>query len=274
MNIKSSILFLLVAASAHGQPTPPDAKGCQDSKVLSRIPGCRIMSCRVSDYNAADMRIGRPADQKKSIEGAYELIRFGCPANLSAIQIGRNAEAALKAAGYKIHFVDVYANTRFTVTAQSGPQWVSVYAENGNYTLTTVKAKELEQEMQATGADGWAQQINQTGRVSIYGINFDTGKATIRPDSEPVLAEVVTLLQKQPDWYLMVAGHTDNAGTDTVNVPLSQQRAQAVIAWLGAKGIDKARLTAAGFGARKPVADNSTEDGRAKNRRVDLIKLY
>jgi outer membrane protein OmpA-like peptidoglycan-associated protein len=89
-----------------------------------------------------------------------------------------------------------------------------------------------------------------------------------------VLAEVVKLLQKQPDWYLMVAGHTDNAGTDAINVPLSQQRSQAVIAWLGAKGIDKARLTAAGFGPRKPLADNGSEDGRAKNRRVDLIKLY
>jgi outer membrane protein OmpA-like peptidoglycan-associated protein len=127
--------------------------------------------------------------------------------------------------------------------------------------------------MQANAAS-WAEQMNQNGKVSIYGINFDTGKATIRVDSEPVLNELLVLLQKQPDWAILVAGHTDNVGTDAVNVPLSQQRAAAVIAWLGAKGIDKGRLVAAGFGPRKPLADNSAEDGRAKNRRVDLIKLY
>ncbi len=272
--MKRTALFLFAISLAHAQAPAPDAKGCQESKVLSRIPGCRIANCKVSDYGVADMRVGKDVRQKKTVEGVYELINFRCPAGTSGIQVARNAEAALKAAGYNILFTDNYSNVRFTVTAQNGPQWVMVYAAGIDYTLTTVKAKDLDQQMQATGADGWAQQINQTGRVSIYGINFDTGKATIRPDSEPVLTEVVTLLQKQPDWYLMVAGHTDNVGTDAVNTPLSQQRAQAVIVWLGAKGIDKARLTPAGFGARKPLADNATEDGKAKNRRVDLIKLY
>jgi outer membrane protein OmpA-like peptidoglycan-associated protein len=272
--MKPTILFLLAVSFAHAQAPVPDAKGCQDSKVLSRIPGCRIMNCKVSDYDIADIRVSKEYRENKKVEGAYEFINFRCPAGTSGIQVARNSEAALKAAGYKILFTDNYSNVRFTVTAQSGPQWVMVYADGTDYKLTTVKAKALDQQMQASGADGWAQQINQTGRVSIYGINFDTGKATIRPDSEPVLTEVVTLLQKQPDWYLMVAGHTDNAGTDAVNTPLSQQRAQSVIAWLSAKGIDKARLAPAGFGARKPLADNSTEDGRTKNRRVDLIKLY
>ena len=105
-------------------------------------------------------------------------------------------------------------------------------------------------------------------------INFDTGKATIRPDSEKVLVEVATLFEKNPEWYVVVAGHTDDTGTDKVNVPLSRERAQAVINWLGAKGIDKQRLMPAGFGAKKPLADNTTEEGRAKNRRVDLVKLY
>jgi outer membrane protein OmpA-like peptidoglycan-associated protein len=136
-----------------------------------------------------------------------------------------------------------------------------------------VKEKEIDQVLQAN-ADGWTDQINQTGKVSIYGINFDTAKATVRPDSEPVLNELLALLQKQPEWYMLVAGHTDNAGTDVVNLPLSRQRSEAVIAWLVAKGIDKTRLTPAGFGSRKPLADNGSEEGRAKNRRVDLVKLY
>jgi outer membrane protein OmpA-like peptidoglycan-associated protein len=73
---------------------------------------------------------------------------------------------------------------------------------------------------------------------------------------------------------MLVAGHTDNVGGDAVNAPLSQQRAAAVAAWLAGNGIDKARLTTSGFGSRKPLADNASEEGRAKNRRVDLVKLY
>ncbi|HWR37853.1 MAG TPA: OmpA family protein, partial [Clostridia bacterium] len=158
--------------------------------------------------------------------------------------------------------------------AQSGPQWATLYSEGRGYSLLAVKTKPMEQSMQAATADGWAQQINQTGRVSIYGINFDTGKATLKPDSESVLTEMAALLQKQPEWFMLVAGHTDSVGTDAVNIPLSRQRAEAVITYLAGKGINKARLTAAGFGAQKPLADNATEEGRGKNRRVDLVKLY
>ena len=123
-------------------------------------------------------------------------------------------------------------------------------------------------------ADGWAQQINQSGRVSVYGINFDTGKSTIRPDSEPALSEVVKLLKANPDWAMVVAGHTDNVGAQPANLTLSRQRAQSVIAWLSAHGIEEARLVPAGFGNARPIADNSSEEGRQKNRRVDLVKVY
>jgi outer membrane protein OmpA-like peptidoglycan-associated protein len=131
----------------------------------------------------------------------------------------------------------------------------------------------MEQVMTAN-ADGWAQQINQSGRVSVYGINFDTGKSTIRPDSEPALNEVVKLLQANASWAMVVAGHTDNVGTQVTNLALSRQRAQSVIAWLSAHGVDGARLVPAGFGDARPIAENKDDEGRQKNRRVDLVKLY
>jgi outer membrane protein OmpA-like peptidoglycan-associated protein len=271
-------LMLVAGPTAFAQaPAPaPDAKGCQDSKVLSRLPGCRILRCRTAQYDMYEMPVGKPAGkpiQKQAIEGQLEHLEYACAKEASALEIERNAENAFKAAGFQILFTDRYFTTRFYVTAQNGPQFAYVAAVNSGYELTTVKTKEMEQEMKA-GAEGWIQQINQTGRVSVYGINFDTGKATIRPDSEQVLNELRSLLQKQPEWTLVVAGHTDNTGSDAINVPLSRQRAEAVIAWLAAKGIDKSRLVPAGFGATKPVADNATEDGKAKNRRVDLVKLY
>ena len=269
-------LTLLFLACAFGlaQTPPPDAKGCKDSAILSRLTGCAIRGCLVNDYNVHAMPIGK-LRQVQNVEGAYEKIDFRCPAGTSSIQTYRNAENALKAKGYQILWVDNYGNdARFTFTARQGGQWITFYSDRLDYQIITVKEKQLEQQMQANTAAGWGEQISQTGRATIYGINFDTGKATIRPDSEPVLKELLGLLQKQPDWSLMVAGHTDNVGTDAVNVPLSQQRAEAVIGWLSAKGVERWRLVPAGFGSKKPLADNGAEDGRAKNRRVDLVKVY
>jgi outer membrane protein OmpA-like peptidoglycan-associated protein len=267
---------LIAAPAAFCQTPVPDAKGCQDPKVLTRMTGCRITRCRTAAYDLFEMPVYKPGTKtvaKKEVEGELEHVEYACPAGTAPIEIGRNAENAMRQAGFTIHRAERYFTTRFYVTGQKGAQWVYVAADGVNYQVNAVKTKEMEQAMKA-GAEGWAEQINQTGRVSIYGINFDTGKATIRPDSEKVLAELVSLLQKQPEWSLVVAGHTDNVGTDAVNLPLSRQRAESVIAWLGVKGIDKSRLVPAGFGSKRPLADNATDEGKAKNRRVDLVKIY
>lgn len=108
--------------------------------------------------------------------------------------------------------------------------------------------------------------------MALY-VNFDTDKATIRPESAPTVAEVLTLLQQNPTLRLAVQGHTDNAGTSQHNQQLSEARAAAVVASLSQAGIAATRLQAAGFGQTKPLADNSTEEGKAKNRRVELVKL-
>jgi len=130
----------------------------------------------------------------------------------------------------------------------------------------------MEQEVTAD-ASSLNDELNKSGHVAVYGIQFDTGKATIQPTSETVLAEIVKLLQQNADLKLRVEGHTDNQGNTAANQALSEKRAQAVVAWLTGKGIAASRLAAKGFGATKPVADNNTEDGRAKNRRVELAKM-
>jgi outer membrane protein OmpA-like peptidoglycan-associated protein len=219
------------------------------------------------------MPVGKP-NKSEDVEGVFEKVLYVCPKDVSGLQTFRNAENALKAKNYQIVYTDNYSNVRFTLTARQGPQWVTLYSAGAEYTVTAVLQKQMEQKMQANTAEGWGEQISQTGRVSIYGINFETGKATIQPDSENVLNEVLLLLQKQADWYMVIAGHTDNVGSDTINTPLSRQRAEAVVAWLTGKGVDRSRLIATGLGSRKPVADNNAEEGRAKNRRVDLVKLY
>lgn len=110
------------------------------------------------------------------------------------------------------------------------------------------------------------------GRARVYGILFDLDSATIRPESKPVLDEVLGVLQGEPGWKVLIEGHTDSSGGDAHNLELSQKRAESVKAYLVAGGIDAGRLRTKGFGEGKPVADNATELGRAQNRRVELVK--
>jgi outer membrane protein OmpA-like peptidoglycan-associated protein len=199
---------------------------------------------------------------------------YRCPKEKSALELGRNTENALKAAGYQIHYTNVYTGgSRFWMTAQKGGQWVKIAVVSDSYELVTVKQKEMEQVMKADAAS-WAEQVNQTGRVSVYGIQFDTGRATIRPESEAPLNEVAKMLQANASWAMVVAGHTDNTGAKEMNLGLSRQRAESVIGWLAAHGVEKSRLVAAWFGDTRPVAENTNEEGRQKNRRVDLVKVY
>lgn len=116
------------------------------------------------------------------------------------------------------------------------------------------------------------KKLSAEKRARLYGILFDFNSAVIRPESKPVLDEVVSMLQSEPGWKLTIEGHTDAIGTDTRNAELSLQRAKSVMDYLVSGGVDIARLKTAGFGESRPVADNASELGRAQNRRVELVR--
>jgi outer membrane protein OmpA-like peptidoglycan-associated protein len=121
-------------------------------------------------------------------------------------------------------------------------------------------------------AESLKAELDKNGRVALY-INFDFNKATLRPDAKPIIAQVLKLLQDNPDLKLSINGHTDNVGLRDYNVKLSQMRAAAVVGSLVAAHIAPDRLNSGGFGPDQPIADNDTEKGRAKNRRVELVKM-
>jgi outer membrane protein OmpA-like peptidoglycan-associated protein len=107
--------------------------------------------------------------------------------------------------------------------------------------------------------------------VALY-INFDTGKSDIKPESKGIIDQIAALLQAHPELKVSIEGHTDNVGTPQNNKTLSLQRAKSVMNAVVQKGIAAARLTAVGWGQEKPIADNRSEEGRAKNRRVEIVK--
>jgi outer membrane protein OmpA-like peptidoglycan-associated protein len=131
----------------------------------------------------------------------------------------------------------------------------------------------MESDLITVNAASLANDINRTGHASVYGIYFDTGKADVKPESDATLSEIAKLIQGDPALKLYVVGHTDNQGALDLNMDLSRRRAEAVLAALTTKyAVPATRLKAYGCGPYTPVASNDTEDGRAKNRRVELVK--
>ncbi|MEO7107291.1 MAG: OmpA family protein [Rhodoferax sp.] len=117
-----------------------------------------------------------------------------------------------------------------------------------------------------------AKDIGETGRARIYGINFDTDSDVIKPESKAALDNIVKLAKEKADWKFTIEGHTDSTATAAHNQTLSEKRAASVKTYLVAAGVAASRVTPQGFGASKPVGDNSTSLGRAQNRRVELVK--
>jgi OOP family OmpA-OmpF porin len=149
--------------------------------------------------------------------------------------------------------------------------WI-VLMSNNSYVITRAVAEQpFKQTVAFVTADAMQSQLASAGHVALY-INFDTDKAGIRPDARPAVDEIAKLLEKDPSLKLTIEGHTDNVGDPAHNKALSQQRADAVMGSLIAAGIAKERLRTLGLGDTKPVADNEDEAGRAKNRRVELVK--
>lgn len=139
--------------------------------------------------------------------------------------------------------------------------------------VVAVSPKARERKMVTVSSDDMAKALDADGRIALYGIQFDTNKSSLKPESVETIAQIAKLLQAQPALKLDVVGHTDNVGDAAANLKLSQRRADAVVTSLVEDhGIDEARLTARGEGLGQPVADNATEEGRAKNRRVELVK--
>jgi OOP family OmpA-OmpF porin len=263
-------LLFATNVRAQEEEKQQDAEGCKDSPLITRFPGSTIHSCENKEYEQADLPLGIDNDgaaRTKHVEGDFHSWDVGTRQGTSQIQVFRNFQTALKNAGFAID----YANSPGEIVAHKGSTWIYIDNKGEFYYQTIVTEKQMQQEV-AADASSLGDEINKTGHVAVYGIHFDAGKATIQPDSEKILTEIATLLQQNADLKLRVEGHTDNQGNPAANQALSEKRAQAVVVWLTAHSVPSGRLSAKGLGPTQPVADNTNEDGRTKNRRVELVR--
>lgn len=242
--------------------------------MLSRMPGYSIQGYDAQDFSAVDLQTDPPTH----VEGKYWRIEyFMGDKKAGPVQIARNyTNLFVKRGGKKlVETVDAGGGTTVAYMPASGTKmWLQVDINNSGemYILTIVEEAAMEQKVQFTEME-LAKALDESGSVAMYGILFDTGKATIKPESVQVLTPVGTLLKSRASLKLEIQGHTDTIGTPAANLKLSQERATAVKAYLTQTfAINADRLTAVGFGGTRGVADNATDEGRAKNRRVELVK--
>jgi len=262
-----SIAFLALAGAAFAQEA--DAENCKDHPMFSRMKNFIISDCKTS-FDAVEFYM--PGSQTKTVEGQVTRIDYSLQEGAlrpSVLQVRRNYGNAVKSLGGSVLFdEEIYLTAK--VVKNGKEIWVKldVYNDGRNFTLNVLEVEAMVQEVTA---DAMYNALTKDGFMALY-INFDTGKSAIKPESMPIVEQIAALMKAHTDLKLSIEGHTDNVGTAASNKTLSEQRAKAVLDAVVKQGIAANRMTAVGWGQDKPVADNRTEEGKAKNRRVEIVK--
>jgi len=267
------LAVVLMAGSAFAQQ---DAKGCKDHPLFTRMPNFYISSCVTKEYDEVDFYEPPQGEKRVKVGGRKYVIEYlakkGFEDKMTSLQIMRNYANASRQIGGSVYERSNYM--AYIKILKDGKEiWVEFnpYGDH-RYYLTFVEKEAMKQEVTAD-AKFMADGISSTGHVAIYGIYFDFNKSDVKPESDPALQEINKLLSNNPNLKVFIVGHTDNVGGVDYNMKLSQARADAVVKALTTKyKVNPQRLKAYGVGQLAPVAPNKTEDGRAKNRRVELVE--
>jgi outer membrane protein OmpA-like peptidoglycan-associated protein len=244
-------------------------KGSSDYPLFAnRMPDYRISIYKKEGFSAYRFDTKPP----QTFEGRYIFISYHLqdysepPGNLA---IHRNFRNAANSAGIQIIPSSSNGNSIFKATRNGVEVWVQLHTTNQReYSMTIIERVPMKQVIRA---DAMAAALDKEGFIALD-IHFATGKAEILTESRPIIDEIVSLLRNRPNLRIGVEGHTDSTGIPASNKTLSNARAKAVVEAIAAAGISPDRLDPVGYGQDRPIADNRTEEGRAKNRRVELVK--
>ena len=268
-----SAMFLLLASGVAAQQA--DSKGCKDHPLFpTRMADYRLADCKVEDFGVYEFSSTK--GPKTPVEGKFTFLTYsftGQRANEPSPQaVLRNYENAIKKVGGTIlqSLPNYWVNGKIIKDGQEA--WAEIERGNGKIWLRIVEKKAMEQYITADAA-ALGNDIRSMGHAAVYGILFDTGKSTIKPESAQAIGEVAKMLKSDATLKIHVVGHTANVGDVAAHIKLSQDRGEAVLqALVRDHGIAAARLRSYGCGPFAPVASNDSEDGRTKNRRVELVK--
>lgn len=250
------------------------APSAADYRLLGHMPGFVAGTLTKKNYDQHDFPT---EDGTVAVRGTLYSVDYQPPAEAPANAPKREITPHEIMANYRAALHDLHAQfvrdipDMDNITARFDDQGKITWVFVDSNRVIAVEEKPFKLTVQPPSADAMKDKLDKEGRIALY-VNFDFAKATLKPDAQPIIAQIVELLKRNPDLKVSIDGHTDAVGGHDYNVKLSQDRAASVVAAIAAAGIDAARLTSAGFGPDKPIATNDTDEGRAKNRRVELVK--
>jgi len=264
-----TLLFISITSFAQ------DMEGCKDHPAFNRMPDYLIGGC-TSNFAALELVLG--PEKRENQEGTLTHLQYNFNTEVqkkhpSWLQIVRNYENAIfKVGGKKLFSSNEYATYKLMNDGKETYVMVSMISGTDldveQYWLDVLEKEAMKQDIEASVM---FKELNTSGHIALY-INFETGKSAIKPESQGIIDQIAELLKTNPDLKVNIEGHTDNVGTPASNKTLSENRAKAVMNAVVAKGIPGGRMAAKGMGQDKPIADNTSEEGRAKNRRVEIVK--
>ncbi len=302
----NTILFaILFIASSVNLLAQDDASGCKDYSLFNRMPNYYLHNCEEVEFGSIKFPVGAPdlelENRMKSeiIEGkvmVFNYLLMDDKKPISGLQLFRNFQNAAKQNGgvikgeYQGWCTGTYEFTGENINEGTIPfgnsctNWgqtikfakdnkeiwvyVQLSGEGEGYDMVIVEKESMTQYIQA---NAMFDKINSGDALTLY-INFESGKSAIKSDSQTIIDELYKMLNSNPTLKITIEGHTDNVGNPASNKTLSEQRANSVKTSLVNKGISADRVKCLGFGQDKPIDDNSTENGKAKNRRVEIKK--
>jgi outer membrane protein OmpA-like peptidoglycan-associated protein len=308
MRISHALVLALALTASTITPVQAqgdDVPGSRDYPGIGRFQGSRITGYQAKDFDAARLQAApfngnQPGDERR-LEGRVTHIAYRAGPGPSILEVSRNFENQLAQAGFEAllacdakecgglafaRTLDVLPIPQMVVDGFSYRYYAGRKSEGGSdtYAILVTSKNNADLTVQLTvavvgamenkmlNAAEMAKGLGEKGHIALYGIYFDTDKAVVQPGSEATLDEIARLLRDQPRLDVVIVGHTDNQGAYDYNMDLSHRRAEAVAAILMRDyQIPQARLRAAGVGFLAPVGSNASEDGRALNRRVELV---
>ena len=277
-----AFLFSIVLTMSFSHAQEENTDGCKDHPLFNKMPNFYISSCDLREFDAYSFPLENTTEEDvktETVEGKFYQYTYTIQEGAtepSALQVYRNFEnAVLKIKGTIVAKVyeplNSYNFLCMKIEEAKKETWVRIDAGEGTcseFYMTIVEKELMQQVIQATEI---LDALNSDGFIALE-ILFDTGKSTIKSESQAIIDEIYKLLQDNPSLKVSIEGHTDNVGDAENNKKLSENRAKSVVNELIAKGINQQRLSAVGHGQERPVGDNRTEEGRAKNRRVEIVK--
>ena len=299
-----SVLALCLSTALLAAAANKDVQGSSDHPLLTRFPGAVITHYAQVAFDEYELPLGKHLGNKgfaqsQKVAGKYTSTEYQVPAGHSTIEVFENYREALANAGFETLYTCVnqpecgddlgrymgaswYRDSRY-LAAKGGdpaaPTYVALFVhKRGSSPEIGVFQRIIESKPMKTGqvtasAADISRGLEAQGKFALYGLYFDTGKAVLKPESDAALEQVALVLKGNPSLSLYVVGHTDSTGQVAANVDLSERRAEAAVKALVERyGIASNRLKPKGVGPYAPIGANRTEDGRAKNRRVELVE--